>query len=367
MKKSEPTSFGIKSKWALSVKSTGLWILIQVAIYVLTPFRFALAEDIDELPQIKARTFDVTNILQSKTGRVILFESPLSESLPVGRLLLMQLKDSAEPTVAVRVLKIYPVQKAFAAKSIRYYGDLQRIAHLASLTAIEKLSDIDPNAPITENPKDQSELKEIEEQAALDGKSPQDKQDSEPSESSETSESSDDTTDESTSADETNGIMIEEVSPFEKNRNSLTLGASYLHNTDRYFAAGGLRYGLTLIHRLFFNSPHLQDSLTVEGGAYFYKAINFSVLSDSYSLINTIGTARYNLFFSEVFGTFLYGGVFRNFASATSPQSTASVALALSTQGTAIGAGFLVRIGPNWYTRIDVGTDIAGLGLVLQF
>lgn len=364
MKKSEPTSFGIKSKWALSVKSTGLWILIQVGIYVLTPFRFALAEDIDELPQIKARTFDVTNILQSKTGRVILFESPLSESLPVGRLLLMQLKDSAEPTVAVRVLKIYPVQKAFAAKSIRYYGDQQRIAHLASLTAIEKLSDIDPNAPLTENPKDQSELKEIEEQAALEGKSPQDTESSEPSDSP---ESSDDTTDESASADETNGIMIEEVSPFEKNRNALTLGASYLHNTDRYFAAGGLRYGLTPIHRLFFNSSHLQDSLTVEGGAYFYKAINFSVLSDSYSLINTIGTVRYNLFLSEIFGTFLYGGIFRNFASATSPQSTASVAHALSTQGTALGAGFLVRIGPNWYARIDVGTDIAGLGLVLQF
>lgn len=161
--------------------------------------------------------------------------------------------------------------------------------------------------------------------------------------------------------------MIEEMTYLDQNRQWLSVGFGYVQNSGSYFAAGGVRYAITLLQRPLFERMHLQDSLAIEGGTYFYKALNFSVLSDSYLIANTIGTLRYNLLFSEDFGMFVYGGVFRNYAYATSQQSSAAIASQLSGQGVAGGIGFFFRIAPNWNTRIDLGTDIAGLSLMLRF
>jgi|GEM_PF-4807103 len=161
--------------------------------------------------------------------------------------------------------------------------------------------------------------------------------------------------------------MIEEIIHLDPNRQWLSVGFGYVQNSGSYFAAGGLKYAITVLQRPLFEKRNLQDSLAIEGGLYFYKALNFSVLSDSYLIANTAGTLRYNLLFSEDFGMFFYGGVFRNFAYATSQQSSAAIANQLSGQGVAGGIGFLFRIAPNWNTRIDLGTDIAGLSLMLRF
>jgi hypothetical protein len=263
------------------------------------------------------------------------------------------------PVVAVRVLKIYPHQGAFAAKGLHYYSKNQKIAHLDKFQAIEKIADIVPQS-LTLN--DLSDLKEIEELKDLGKLESLDDSDTQKDDSDQSDQSA-----QSYDESEIKNIMIEEVPQFDLYRHWLTAGIGYLQNSGHYFAAGGVRYGLTLFNRPFFERTHIQDSLALEGGFYGYKALNFASLSDSYFIMNTIGTVRYNLLFSDTFGIFLYGGTFRNIASATSDQSTAAVAQELSGQGLAAGIGLMFNIGPNWNARFDLGTDIAGLGLVLRF
>lgn len=355
-------SFCIKSKWALPVKLTGLFTLIALTFTPATLNASNPDTNYDPLPEIEARTFEVTHILQSRTGRVILLESARAELLTEGRLLLLKLNSA--PVVAVRVLKIYPHQSAFAAKGLHYYGSNRKIAHLDKFQAVEKISDILPQSlslndlsdlKEVEDLKEAKDLKDLGDLKELGSLEPLDDNDSEYAKLGQSYES------------EIKNLVIDEIPHFDRYRNWLTAGIGYLQNSDHYFAAGGLRYGLTLFNRPFFERSHIQDSLALEGGIYGYKALNFASLSDSYFIMNTISTVRYNLLFSDSFGIFLYGGTFRNIASSTSEQSTAEVAQELSGQGVAAGLGMMFSIGPNWNARLDLGTDIAGLGLVLRF
>lgn len=365
MKNDHLPSFCIKSKWALPVKLAGLITLISLTFTPTTLKASNSNSNYDPLPEIEARTFEVTNILQSRTGRVILLESARAELLTEGRLLLLKLNST--PVVAVRVLKIYPHQSAFAAKGLHYYGSSRKIAHLDKFQAVEKISDILPQS-LSLN--DLSDLKEIEDLKDLgDSKELRDTKDLKELGDIESLDDSDSEYAKlgQSYESEIKNLVIEEIPYFDRYRHWLTAGIGYLQNSDHYFAAGGLRYGLTLFNRPFFERSHFQDSLALEGGIYGYKALNFASLSDSYFIMNTIGTVRYNLFFSDTFGIFLYGGTFRNIASSTSDQSTAEVAQELSGQGVAAGLGMMLSIGPNWNARLDLGTDIAGLGLVLRF
>ena len=96
---------------------------------------------------------------------------------------------------------------------------------------------------------------------------------------------------------------------------------------------------------------------------------------DSYTLMPIIATLRYTVYLNEEFGVSGYGGVMRNIV--TSDQAPAGVATNDPTfQGIvnnlglvlpAFGIGAVVRIGPGWYIRADVGTDGATAGIALRF
>ena len=132
------------------------------------------------------------------------------------------------------------------------------------------------------------------------------------------------------------------------------------------YEGGGVRYGLSLGRMVFLRRAHVQDSIAVEAGAFFYKIINFQSQGDSYSVLPLVGTVRYNVLFGENFGIFFYGGVVQNTVtqvSAGDPDVQASLQRVLP----AAGGGLLFRVGPNWNARADLGYDMVGLGLTLRF
>lgn len=167
------------------------------------------------------------------------------------------------------------------------------------------------------------------------------------------------------------GAAVEELQLLDPHKQWMTLGFGALQNSGSYFAGGGLRYGFTFKRLLWLRRNTIQDTLAAEFGFYYYKILNLVTENDSYTVVPTVATLRYNMQFYENFAIFLYGGLVKNFASATSElpsKDTADFnAGELSKFFPAIGAGLLFRVGPNWDARVDVGTDIVGLGLMLRF
>jgi hypothetical protein len=124
--------------------------------------------DIEQLPDIEARTYPVQVERRSKSTRVYLFNTHFSIStetvdnppveLPqVGRLVL--LRNDGVPAMAFRVLKDYPEKKQFAAKWLRRYGETKRLERGQEFEAVEKISDL-VNTPLTAQ--DQNDLQELE-------------------------------------------------------------------------------------------------------------------------------------------------------------------------------------------------------------
>jgi hypothetical protein len=167
-------------------------------------------------------------------------------------------------------------------------------------------------------------------------------------------------------------ITVEEVRPLDPFRNSFALQLASMRNNgpegdSRSFWAAGLRYGLRLSKRIFANRPKLQDSLTLEGGLFMYKAMEITEgESDSYTIVPIVGTVRYTLLFGETFGMFAYGGAVLNQVVASTNEQEAAMS-ALNSALPAFGLGMLFQIGPQWEIRTDFGLDMIGAGLVLRF
>ncbi|MFZ9595377.1 MAG: hypothetical protein ACO3A2_04800 [Bdellovibrionia bacterium] len=132
------------------------------------------------------------------------------------------------------------------------------------------------------------------------------------------------------------------------------------------FAAGHFKYGLTVGRRVIFESARLQDSVALEAGGFIYKAINFGTAGDSYTLLSFLGALRYNIFFSESFGIYFYGGVLQANVIAQS-SGVSSALVALNSILPAIGGGLLLQVGPGWFARFNGGFDDISLGLTLRF
>ena len=312
-------------------------------------------DDLGPLPDIAAKTYPVKVIRRSSSNKIYLFEDPTNRQPKVGRILLLKRED--ELFMAFRVLKTYPDQKAIAAKRIRRYRKHRVLENDEPYLALEKLGDL--NTPNT--PEDNEGLAELEGKEKLhvlpfdpelDAGTP-----AQPEPEEETQAS----------------LAIEETQPIDHNLQWLTLGFGYFRNNapptasgSYFFAAANLRYGVTLARLIFLNKKNLQDSLAVEGGLYFYKTLNYVIQGDAYTNLAYAANLRYNLLFGESFGIFVYLGMAKNNVIASSQGQAAGVN-ALSSYVPLGGMGFLFQIGPNWYTRVDIGIDTIGLNLLLRF
>jgi hypothetical protein len=164
---------------------------------------------------------------------------------------------------------------------------------------------------------------------------------------------------------------IDDIDPIDLYRHWLTAGVGYVRNTgptgaSYYFSAGNIRYGLTVGQMVFVKRKSVQDAFILEGGAYFYKSLNYLVQGDAYTILAGSAALRYHLTFGPNFGIFVSAGVMQNNVIASSQSSPAGLA-ALSNLSPTIGTGLLFQIGPSWYTRLDVGYDSVGVNLLLRF
>lgn len=175
--------------------------------------------------------------------------------------------------------------------------------------------------------------------------------------------------------DPSQGVPLQDSDPIDLHRQWVSAGLGYVRNTPNgtgssYFTAAGFRYGYDIARMIFMDSGKTEDSLTAEGAVYFYNILNLDQANDSYNLMPVTLTMRYNMFFTESVGVFLYGGVVKNVIFSANPAGSPTTATRVSNMSLlmpAAGAGLLFQMGPGWYTRIDAGIDIAGLSLVLRF
>ena len=165
-------------------------------------------------------------------------------------------------------------------------------------------------------------------------------------------------------------LVVDEIYPIERDKNWFSLGFGYfnvgtLTGTSAFFSGVGIRYGYNLGDHLFVYQKSLQDSFTLELGAYLYTVSGFASTADNYTVAPLLGTARYNLYIGKSLITFVYAGI----SMSTVTSSTGGTELAneaLSGFGPAFGGGMFIHIGPKWYVRFDLGLDFVGSGLVLK-
>jgi hypothetical protein len=166
-------------------------------------------------------------------------------------------------------------------------------------------------------------------------------------------------------------LVAEEVQAFDIYRSSLALGFGYYKNvgaTGTVINPTGaqLRYGYTLGNMLLLKQSSYQDSLTAEGGLQVYKLTNYAEANDSYTVLPLTVALRYNIYFNRNTAAFFYGGLNKSNVMEQANGSAESVAN-LSGLIPSAGAGLLIRVGPHWEVRADIGIDMQAIGLVLRF
>ncbi len=351
-------------------------------------------DDEGSIPSIEASTYPVKVLARSNSNRIYLFDDPLSKSPFIGHLILLK-NDTQAPVMALRIVKIYPELKRFAAKYLKSYGGTELLNENQTFTAVEKVMDlVSPPTPSI----DQNELKEIEEERAsliqkpgspaLETSQPPPPPPVEeppppppPAPPGEepplTSQKSDekevdgeDLEDENVDS-ETNSPSVVEIRNLDKYSFWLSAGLGAIISPNpanltqaQYLSAGNVRFGVTIAHEVFFHRSSLQDSLVAELGVFGYKVI--APAGDTYTQVAAVPTLRYNLTFGEHLSLFAYAGMTRSFVVAAA-NATAATYNALNSSFPALGAGLLFQIGPGWYTRLDGGIESIALNLLLRF
>jgi hypothetical protein len=340
-----------------------------------------------ELPPIEARTYPVKVVRRSNSNRVYLFDDVSGGKPATGRIIL--LKREAENIMAFRVLKSYPETQQFAARRVRRYGRYRILDRGEAFRAVEKIGDIALEAL---GEQDKADLKELEggggageptrpgdPVSSATGPLPETtaydpELDAGTSPPPDGAVDSDDARSEPLGFGDDDGasaLTVDEVFPLDMNNFWLTAQFAFLRNNGNqggssYYAGGGLRYAITLGRMLMLRTSGIQDSLSVEGGLFYYKILNFLVSNDAYNVIPMVFTGRYTINLGEGFGLFFYGGMVHNRAMASSQATDEGLAL-LGTSLPAGGGGLIFRVGPNWDARVDLGIDMIGTGLMLRF
>jgi len=170
---------------------------------------------------------------------------------------------------------------------------------------------------------------------------------------------------------QTQALIAEEIDTIDIYRHGLSTGIGTFKNigkTGQAISAAGvqLRYGYTAGNMLLLKSAAYQDSLTLEGGIQLYKLTNHTVANDSYTVMPIGGYLRYNVFFSQNLGTFFFGGLTKSNVI-DSANSSADALTALNGFIPSAGVGLLVRVGPHWEVRGDIGIDMQAVGLMVRF
>lgn len=368
------------------------WYLLAFMAFFIPTHALALPQVYqDNLPTIEAHAFNVQVISRSNSNYTYLFSDPNHIQPKVGRVLMIKKNDA--PGMIVRVLKLYPNEHLIAAKKIKTYGSVENFENKEFLVAIEKIMDSIPSAVTLA---DEEDLQELEDEndlehsttpsgppsgsSALTSSLTQSNLTPKPTGSGKNinhphlpldPESSDSDEEAVDTVQDRSSLVIQEIRTLDQLQHWLTVGFGIFktynpNNQVTYLTSGNVRYGITLQRRFLINRPNIQDSVVLEGSLYFFKAINYAVLGDAYSVIGASPTLRYNVNFGQKFGVFAFTGLLKNYITSTNnPQPSATQLLSRSSL--ALGLGIFLQLGPSWYTRLDIGIEALSANLVLRF
>lgn len=348
-------------------------------------------DEFGQLPDIEAKTFPVKLAKKSGSGRIYLFDDLEGRKSKPGNILLI--KKEGEAVFALRVLRNYPEKKQMAARRVKVYDPkvLSVLGEGDPLVAIEKISDVIPKL----TREDRRDLKEVENQNPPPVEIP-DAQNPSPDQTplgpkvpaydpeldagsiplAPDNEQPEPISDDEEGPESQEGITIEEPLAMDHYRHWASGGFGMILNNAssasgkvlQSFAAGSFRYGYSIFDRPFLDKSKLQDSVVIEAGVSFYKVVNYQTATagDSFTLLVPQAFLRYNLYFSETFLVFVQGGVLRHYVTSTNSTDPDSLNK-LNSEKYDASAGFMFQVGPGWFTRVDLGLQIAALNLVLRF
>jgi hypothetical protein len=328
--------------------------------------------------EIEAKAYDVRTVRPSKSGRVYLFVKDDAAMPPPGKLFL--LRDGATPVMAFRVLRTYPAQKRIAAKKLRAYPGFDPLGRGSRFRAFEKVGD--RVVVIPPSPEDLNDLQELEAvptdelppapQENVDSVAapqeeipaeeppppaetlPAEEQSPPPEEKSNSEELYESEDDELEVRDEED----EDIDSYYPNQFSMEIGllpnADVPGPTTKF--GGGLRY-----------ARNLGTSWAIEGGFFYYKSTGDVEESPvTMTVVPLIGTLRWQTRLAEIWTGYLYAGVMYPYVASQIGASTRMLAT-VQTISPALGAGIFLRTGPNWYLRLNLGTDAMTAGVMLRY
>jgi hypothetical protein len=328
--------------------------------------------------EIEAKAYDLRTVRPSKSGRVYLFVKEDSEMPPPGKLFL--LRDGTTPVMAFRVLRTYPAQKRVAAKKLRAYPGFDPLGRGSRFRAFEKVGD--KVIVIPPSPEDLNDLQELEAvpadelppmpqeernsvagpaeedpppvEAPLAEPLPAEEEAAPPEEKSDSQELYESEDNELEVRDEED----EDIDSYYPNQFSMEIGL--LPNADvpgpNPKFGGGLRY-----------ARNLGTSWAVEGGFFYYKSTgDVEESSVTMTVVPLIGSLRWQTRLAEIWTGYLYAGVMYPYVASQIGASTRMLAT-VQTISPALGAGLFLRTGPNWYLRLNLGTDAMTAGVMLRY
>jgi hypothetical protein len=382
----------------------------------------------DVLPDIEAHQFKVTPLEKSRTGRVYRFKVDPEQLPKTGNIVLIEVND--KPAMAFRVLKTDALTNEFIGKRVRRYDTTGELSLNEQYPSAEKVADLvtppppevggyDPNARPLMDPNPNKNLVSatntaptarpelnpspdiatpvaqttpapqaapVENAAPIVKKlnveqydddldsstSPMNLKEDSPANTNATATNTDmpDTPEMDPDAD----IQVKERTVINPYRYLAGISvASFMNHTNFIFAnpssSGFTGYFSNVVKRgLIYKKESPQDSLSMEYGfcAYTVETPNTTGGLGSYSLFPIRAEVRYDLYLSEMFTLFGYGGGQFNWIYSRS-QGTVTDAENLEGLQLNLGVGVFYNMGPQWYLRGDVGIDRIALGLALRW
>jgi hypothetical protein len=337
----------------------------------------------EPLPEIDAQGFDLNISKVSASQRVYLFDDLNRAKPAVGRIML--LRKDRQNAMAFRILKNYDGRNQIAASRVRAYPGQQVLPIGSSFRGIIKLGDKNAVLSIEEQKADAEDLRDLESQMTNDARGREGKRRPfklpyvlvyDPQLDSGTSPPPygvpDDEEEFDPTEQELSRLMLQEVTPFETQRSSLSAGFGLFRNftvggAPNYFTGFNLKYGLLIGRQIVFSSISTQDSLTLEGGLGLYKVIGWETDTDAYDIIPLQGGVRYNVHLGQSATFFVHAGLMFNYVFSGDSNELAYTASGLASYQPAFGVGWMQTLGPRWLVRLDLGIEYIGLGLTLRF
>jgi hypothetical protein len=324
-----------------------------------------------ELPPISAKTYDLKVERPSLSKRMYLFQKSTSAMPDIGRIFL--LRDGPTAVMGFRVVKIYPEKKQIAAKKVKDYPNFLELPAGSTYKAFEKMGAI---TSVPENtPEDLTDLNELEGGSAPDPQAtPTDGTGEMPLSGGVEGGAPVATLSDApsmTGSDDEEGEDSGESSEEEFAANMMGFDVGSYRGVNLPGGASTMGFGLNYSRLL---TTARTGSLAAEVGIAYYKNSGDikspetgEITSQSFTLTPLSGRLRYHFsLIDEKWSYYIYGGGIFNRVSSQFGATTEEVAL-VEKMIVGVGAGVFIPTGPNWYMKLNLGTDWIGFGLALRF